>query len=175
MAHCAGLCMQEALDSEEVADADGLARSSSNISQMSEIAGKCLGCQNHQALYGCLAGAVMLAMVPSCLQDLAFALLNQQICWSKGPTPASRHVSTASLQHVSTAFWLVLQWLLASLLIALPPAAAALVRANPTHPRNHSHNVALFTSCDAAVLFVCRPQTRASGHLCANCLPLPQL
>ena len=34
------------------------------------------------------------------------------------PTFSSRHVSTADFVHVSIAFWLVLQGLLASLLIA---------------------------------------------------------
>ena len=81
MTHCAGSCLQEALDSEEVADADGLARSSSNISQMSEmagrseVAGKYLGCQAARLCpYGGLAGAVMLVTATSCLQGLAFAL-----------------------------------------------------------------------------------------------------
>lgn len=61
MTQCASMCLQEALDSEEVADADGLARSSSNISQMSEFAGKNLGCQSTRLCpYGGLAGAVML-------------------------------------------------------------------------------------------------------------------
>ena len=145
--------VQEALDSEEVNDADGLARSSSNISQMSEIAGKHLGCQNTRLCpYRSLVGAVQSITPTRCLQGLALALLtlaqlavDALVMWS---TPASRHVSTAGPAGVAVlsahcslgdCHLVQLRW----------------VRAGPTH---HIIPAAMSCcSCFTAVLCVCRP------------------
>ena len=98
--------VQEALDSEEVTDADGLARSSSNISQMSEMAGKHLGCKNTRPCpYGGLAGAVMSVIPTRCLQGLAFALSTLLVKSVQLSVDALVVRPTLTSRHVSTAFW----------------------------------------------------------------------